>query len=147
MNCPKTMTNGRISLTKQLHFTQKSPAPFTHQSQSTGTPHSVLSAVFSRFESTGMPDYVLSKANFNDESTGTPDSVLSAVFSPFESTETPDAVLSKANFNDESTKPDDFVLSKFIYGQLGFTDGKCAPRVRSDGHRFLHIHGQSARCC
>ena len=25
MNCPKTMTNGRISLTKQLHFTQKSP--------------------------------------------------------------------------------------------------------------------------
>ena len=130
MNCPKTMTNGRISLTKQLHFTQKSPAPFTHQSQSTET-----------------PEYVLSKANFNGQSTGTPHSVLSAVVSRFESTGMPEYVLSKANFNDESTKPDDFVLSKFIYGQLGFTDGKCAPRVRSDGHRFLHIHGQSARCC
>jgi hypothetical protein len=130
MNCPKTMTNGRISLTKQLHFTQKSPAPFTHQSQSTGTPLSVLSAVFSPFESTEMPYFVLSTARLESEST-----------------ETPDSVLSKANFNDESTKPDDFVLSKFIYGQLGFTDGKCAPRVHSDGHRFLHIHGQSARCC
>ena len=77
MNCPKTMTNGRISLTKQLHFTQKSPASFTHQSQSTGT-----------------PEYVLSKANFNGQSTGTPLSVLSAVFSPFESTEMPEYVLS-----------------------------------------------------
>ena len=130
MNCPKTMTNGRISLTKQLHFTQKSPAPFTHQSQSTETPLSVLSAVFSPFESTEMPYFVLSTATLESEST-----------------ETPDSVLSKANFNDESTKPDDFVLSKFIYGQLGFTDGKCAPRVRSDGHRFLHIHGQSAQYC
>ena len=130
MNCPKTMTNGRISLTKQLHFTQKSPAPFTHQSQSTETPY-----------------FVLSTATLESERTETPDSVLSAVFSPFESTGMPEYVLSKANFNDESTKPDDFVLSKFIYGQLGFTDGKCAPRVRSDGHRFLHIHGQSARCC
>ncbi len=111
MNCPKTMTNGRISLTKQLHFTQKSPAPFTHQSQSTGTPHSVLSAVFSRFESTVMPKYVLSRANFNGQSTGKPHSVLSVVFSSFESTEMSEYVLSRANFNGQSTGTPHSVLS------------------------------------
>ena len=94
-----------------------------------------------------MPYFVLSTARLESESTETPDSVLSAVVSRFESTGMPEYVLSKANFNDESTKPDDFVLSKFIYGQLGLTDGKCAPQVRSDGHRFLHIHGQSVRYC
>ena len=94
MNCVKNLTNGRISQTKHLPFTSHASSLFTPHAQSTNQLISMLSAAVLPFQSTEMPDYVLSRANFNDESTETPYSVLLAVVLPFESTEMPDYVLS-----------------------------------------------------
>ena len=96
MNCPKTMTNGRISLTKHPP-SQRIPRTLPHHFQNIHQPVSALSFIVSPFESTERPYFVLSTVTLETEST-----------------ETPDSVLSKATFNDESTKPDDFVLSKFL---------------------------------
>lgn len=97
MNCVKTLTNGRISLTKPLPFTSHASSLFTPHTQSTNQLISMLSAAVLPFQSTETPYSVLSRANFI-----------------FKSTETPDSVLSKTDFKGESTKPDDFVLSKPI---------------------------------
>lgn len=95
MNCVKTLTNGRISLTKPLTpYEQTLLTTHTQRTQSTNQLISMLSAAVLPFQSTETPDSVLSRANFNDESTETPYSVLSAVVLSSESTEMPDYVLS-----------------------------------------------------
>lgn len=80
MNCPKTMTNGRISLTKHpLHKESLAPFPITSKTSISPFLHFHLS--FHRSKSTEKPEYVLSRANFNGQSTETPDSVLSKALS------------------------------------------------------------------
>lgn len=75
---------------------------------------SMLSAAVLPFQSTEMPDYVLSRANFNGKSTETPYSVLSAVVLSSESTGTPDSVLSRSDFNGKSTETLYSVLSAVV---------------------------------
>ena len=77
MNCVKTLTNGRISLTKPLPFTSHASSLFTPHTQSTNQLISMLSAAVLPFQSTEMPDIMRSGANFTDESTKPDDFVLS----------------------------------------------------------------------
>ena len=77
MNCVKTLTNGRISLTKPLPFTSHASSLFTPHTQSTNQLISMLSAAVLPFQSTETPDSVLSKTDFKGESTKPDDFVLS----------------------------------------------------------------------
>ena len=56
MNCPKTLTNGRISLTKQLHFTQNSSAPFHITSKTSISPYLCFHLSFHRSKAQKCPN-------------------------------------------------------------------------------------------
>ena len=77
MSCVKTLTNGRISLTKPLTPHIPCVPLLIPHTLSTNQLISMLSAVVLSFQSTEMLDIMRSGANFTDESTKPDDFVLS----------------------------------------------------------------------